>query len=111
MTTLRRLPFLAELPPGKIIGHFDRIDRAKAAKTIGDIMCFWGNVPSSLLVAGTVEAVKRDVQELIELFAGNGGLIIDGSSGIPDEARRQNVFALTEAVLENRSVIEYGSGG
>jgi hypothetical protein len=96
-----RLPFLAELPPGAIIGHFDRIDRRKAADAIGDVMCFWGNVPSSLLVAGTVGDVKRDVRELIDLFAGNGGLIIDGSIGIPDEAKRENVFALTETVLEH----------
>jgi uroporphyrinogen-III decarboxylase len=95
-----RLQFLAELPPGTIIGHFDRVDRAKAAELIGDVMCFWGNVPSSLLVAGSVQEVKRDVRELIDLFAGNGGLIIDGSTGIPDEAKRENVFALTETVLQ-----------
>jgi hypothetical protein len=95
-----RLSFLAELPPGKIIGHFDRIDRLKAKESIGDVMCFWGNVPSSLLCAGSAEEVKRDVHELIDLFGNNGGLIIDGSSGIPDEARRENVFALTEAVME-----------
>jgi hypothetical protein len=96
-----RLSFLAELPPGKIIGHFDRIDRLKAKESIGDVMCFWGNVPSSLLCAGSAEEVKRDVRELIRLFGDSGGLIIDGSSGIPDEAKPENVFALTEAVLEN----------
>jgi hypothetical protein len=100
-----RLAFLAELPPGKIIGHFDRIDRRKAKELIGDVMCFWGNVPSSLLCAGTADEVRGDVRELIELFAANGGLIVDGSTGIPDEAKRENVFALTEAVLE------HGTGG
>jgi uroporphyrinogen-III decarboxylase len=100
-----RLPFLAELPPRAIIGHFDRIDRAKAKELIGDVMCFWGNVPTSLLMAGTPAEVKQDVRELAELFAGNGGLILDGSIGIPDEARRENVFALTEAALE------YGEAG
>jgi len=95
-----RLPFLAELPAGKIIGHFDRIDRVKAADVIGGSMCFWGNVPSSLLVAGTADDVRRDVARLVELFAGNGGLILDGSTGIPDEAKRENVFALTEAAID-----------
>jgi hypothetical protein len=98
-----RLPFLVELPPAKIIGHFDRIDRRKAAQLIGDVMCFWGNVPASLLIAGAADDVKRDVRELIDLFAGDGGLIVDGSIGIPDEAKRENVFALTEAVLEYTS--------
>jgi len=32
--------------------------------------------------------------------AGPGGLIIDGSVGIPDEAKPENLHALTEAVHE-----------
>ena len=31
-----RLEFLQELPPGKIIGHFDRVDRKKAKELIGE---------------------------------------------------------------------------
>jgi len=100
-----RLGFLAELPPGMVVGHFDRVDRKKAKEALGDVMCFWGNVPASLLCAGTAEEVKQDVCELLDLFAGNGGLILDGSIGIPDEAKKENVFALTEAVLE------YGTAG
>ena len=99
-----RLEFLQELPPGRIIGHFDRVDRKKAKEFIGNVMCFWGNVPASLLCAGTVEDVKRNVWELIDTFAGNGGLILDGTIGIPDEARPENVVALSEAVME------YGAG-
>jgi hypothetical protein len=38
--------------------------------------------------------------ELSEILGDNGGLIIDCSIGIPDEARPENVFALTEAVHE-----------
>ena len=38
--------------------------------------------------------------ELIDPFAGNGGLIIDGTIGIPDEARRENVVALSEAAMQ-----------
>jgi uroporphyrinogen-III decarboxylase len=96
-----RLEYLAELPPGKILGHFDRIDRRKCKKVLGNIMCFWGNVPSSLFVTGTPEAIKQDVKELIEIFADNGGLIIDASTtGPPPEALPENVEAMTEAVLE-----------
>ena len=47
-----RLKFLAELPPGKVAAHFDRIDRKKFKEVCGDVLCFWGNVPSSLLVTG-----------------------------------------------------------
>ena len=93
-----RLNFFKELPPGKVVGHFDQIDRKKAKEIIGDIMCFWGNVPASLMCTGTPQQVEDDVRTLIDLFADTGGLIIDSTMGIPDESRPENVQALTEAV-------------
>ena len=60
------------------------------------MLCFWGNVPSSLLVTGTPQQVKDDVNALIDLF-GETGLILDGPGGIPDEAKPENVEALMEA--------------
>jgi len=95
-----RLEFLKELPPGKIVGHFDRVDRKQAKKLIGDVMCFWGNIPASLMIAGTPQQVKDDVKELIDTFADNGGLIVDSFNGFPDESRPENVAAVTEAVME-----------
>ena len=92
-----RLKYLSELPPKKILGHFDMIDRKKAKEAIGDVMCFWGNVPASLMCAGTPEEVEADVRELISLFGENGGLILDSTMGIPDEARPENVQAMVEA--------------
>lgn len=44
--------------------------------------------------------MKDDVKELIDIFGDNGGLIIDSTVGIPDEAKEENVQALTEAVHE-----------
>jgi uroporphyrinogen-III decarboxylase len=95
-----RLEFLQEFPAGKIVGHFDRIDRKKAKKLIGDVMCFWGNIPASLMVSGTPQQVKDDVKELIDIFGDNGGLIIDSINGFPDESKPENVQAVTEAAHE-----------
>jgi uroporphyrinogen-III decarboxylase len=92
-----RLKYLSELPPGKIIGHFDIIDRKKAKEAIGDVMCFWGNIPPSKMCAGTPADIETDVRELIEIFGENGGLIIDSTLGIPDEAKPENVRAMVEA--------------
>ena len=94
-----RLHYLAELPKGKIMAHFDKIDRKKAKATIGDIMCFWGNIPGRLLITGTPEQVADDVKELIDTFADNGGLIVDSSMGLPDEANPKNVEAMVETVF------------
>lgn len=95
-----RLEFLKELPKGKVAGHFDVVDRKKAREILGGTMCFWGNIPASLLATGTPQQVKDDVRELIDLFGDTGGLIVDGSDGIPDEARPENVAAMVEVVRE-----------
>ena len=95
-----RLEYFRELPPGKVVGHFDMVDRKKAKELIGDTMCFWGNVPASLMCTGTPQQVKDDVKELIDIFGDNGGLIIDSTMGLPDESKPENVQALTDAVHE-----------
>jgi uroporphyrinogen-III decarboxylase len=96
-----RLEYLAELPPKKVLGHFDQVDRKKCKEILGNIMCFWGNVPASLLISGSPDQVKADVRELIEIFADNGGLIVDASTtGPPPESKPENVLKMAEAVFE-----------
>jgi uroporphyrinogen-III decarboxylase len=96
-----RLEFLAELPPGKVAAHFDRIDRQRFKETCGDVLCFWGDIPGSLLVTGTPQQVKDAVKTLIDIFGDTGALMIDGSNTVPDEATPENVMAMTEAVHEH----------
>jgi hypothetical protein len=96
-----RLSYLAELPRGKVPIHYDRVDREQALEIMGDRQCFWGGVSSALLSTGTPEQVKEDIKELIEMFGPMGGLIVDGSVGIPDEAKPENVQAMVEAVRES----------
>jgi uroporphyrinogen-III decarboxylase len=93
-----RLKYLATLPPGKVAAHFDKIDRKQFKEVCGDVMCFWGNVPASLLCTGTPEQVKDDVKELIDIMGER--LIIDSTVGIPDESKPENILALNEAVDE-----------
>ncbi len=100
-----RLKYLAELPKGKVAAHFDIVDRQKFRKILGDTMCFWGNIPGSFFISGSPEQMKEEVKNLIDLFGDTGGLIIDGAcSGIPDEAKEENVQAMVDAVHQ------YGSG-
>jgi len=94
-----RLKYLAEMPKGKLMAHFDQVDRKKAKEMIGDVMCFWGNIPGRLLITGTPGQVADDVKELIDMFADNGGLIIDSSMGLPDEAKQENVEAMVETTF------------
>jgi len=96
-----RLEFLAEMPPGKVLGHFDIVDLQKTKEILGDTMCFWGNVPASLLVTGTPQQVKDYTKELIDTFGDTGGLIVDGAvDGVPRDSKRGNEGAMTETVFE-----------
>ena len=65
-----RLKYFQELPPKKFVMHYQDVDRRLAKKVLGDIACFWGNVPSALMCTGTPEQVEEDVKELIDIFAG-----------------------------------------
>lgn len=100
-----RLEFLTELPKGKVLGNFHTVDLKKFKQTLGETMCFRGNVPAGLLVTGSPQQVKDYVKMLIDTLADNGGLIVDGGSGIPYESKPENVEAMTEAVFE------YGANG
>ena len=96
-----RLKYLAELPRGKVAGHFDRVDKKKFKEILGNVMCFWGDVPPQLLVTGTPEVVRDYVKGLIAFLSDRGGLIVDGGvEGIPAEAKPENVETMTEAVFE-----------
>lgn len=94
-----RLEFLAELPKGKVCAWFDVVDLTKARDVLGDTMCFMGNLPPDLLILGARHEVIDYVKLLINMFGESGGLIINGAaSGVPEEAKPDNVRAITEAV-------------
>ena len=95
-----RLKYFQDLFPKKFVMHYQDVDRRLAKQLLGDICCFWGNVPSTLMCTGTPEQVKDDVKELIDIFGDNGGLVIDSTLGIPDESKLENVQALTDTVRE-----------
>lgn len=96
-----RLKYLQELPRGKVLGHFDVVDLKKAKEMLGDVMCFWGNVPAQMLVTGTPQQVKDYCKNLIDMFGDTGGLILDGAvDGVPPESKPENVEAMMETALE-----------
>jgi uroporphyrinogen-III decarboxylase len=96
-----RLQFLAELPVGKVCAWFDEVELSRAKEVLGDRMCFMGNIPPDLLVLGDPSEVVDYVRTLIEIFGDSGGLVVNGAaSGIPQEARPDNVCAIKEAVMK-----------
>jgi len=93
-----RLEVIADIPPGKAIYWFEGTDLVKAKEVLGDIVCLRGNVPASILITGTADDVDDYCRNLIQKVGKGGGFILDGSVGIPDEAKVENVVAMAESV-------------
>ncbi len=95
----QRLQYLKELPPGKVMGIFDRSDLVKVKEVLGDTMCIAGGMPISLLQAGTPEQVRAETKKIIETVGWDGGFIMSTSS-VLDEADPVLVQAWADATRE-----------
>lgn len=92
-----RFETIADIPRAKCIYWFERSDMFRAKAVLGDITCLRGNVPASMLITGSVQEVRDYCRKLIEVVGKGGGLMLDASTGIPEEAKNENVFAMFQA--------------
>lgn len=95
-----RLEIIRNIPPGKAIYHFEHTDIFKAKQVLGDKICIRGNVPAPLLCTGSPQEVRDYCKKLIDTVGKDGGFIMDGGIGIPDEAKPENVKAMAEFTRE-----------
>ncbi|MFX0132913.1 MAG: uroporphyrinogen decarboxylase family protein [Candidatus Hodarchaeota archaeon] len=100
----QRLEYLTEFArkhKGKLIFWFDKTDIRKAKELFGDYACIRGNIPGSLLVTGNPHQVAEYTKQRIEDCAEGGGYLVDGGvAGIPDNAKAENVKAMTDVVFK-----------
>ena len=94
-----RLEIIKDIPRGKAVYWFERVDIRKAKEALGDTVCFRGNVPGSLLCTGTPDDVKVYVKNLIDIVGKGGGLMVD-SGCLFDEAKHDNVKAMVDFTKE-----------
>jgi uroporphyrinogen-III decarboxylase len=90
-----RLEIIKDIPKGKAVYWFETVDIRRAKQTLGDTVCFRGNVPVSLLFAGTPQEVQDYVKTLIDVVGQGGGLMVDCGVWF-DEARHENVKAMVD---------------
>jgi hypothetical protein len=95
----KRLKQIADTPKSGVMWYFDQTDMAEAKKTIGDICCLVGNVPTSVVMKGTVEQVRENCRQLIETCAPGGGYILAGGASI-DTGKLENLKAMMETACE-----------
>lgn len=94
-----RLEYLLELPKGKVLGHFDSTDIFKAKDVLKNHMCIRGDVPGSLLTAGSVQDVKDYCKKLIDVVGKDGGLLVCPRVA-PDVAKPENLHAMIDFTKE-----------
>ena len=94
-----RLETIRDIPRGSAIYMFQDVDLHRFKEICGDTVCFQGNVPISLLCAGTPQQVRDYVKKLIGILGKDGGLLVNSSVNVED-ARYENIRAMVEAVRE-----------
>jgi len=78
----------------------EKTDMKKAKEVLGDKVCLYGNVPSSILVYGTVHDVEKYCRTLIENCAEGGGYILSTECETPWNAKPENVKAIIDTAIE-----------
>ena len=94
-----RLEAIMDLPRASTVWHFDQTDMALAKQTVGKVACIQGNVPLSLLYAGTPERTAGCVRDLIDVAGEGGGFILD-LGAIADGGKDENLDAMISTVKD-----------
>ena len=89
-----------ELPDKSIVFHVDRTDMKKAHAVLGDKFCLSGGIPNALLSYGTPDDVRAVCKEVIDTAGRDGGFIMDASAIIQNDARPDNIRAMTDFTRE-----------
>ena len=63
-----RLEYLAEMPEKSLVCHFDQTDMKRVKEVLSDKFIIAGNVPASMMAAGSVDDVRAYSEGLVELF-------------------------------------------
>jgi len=94
-----RLEVLSEVPKGKVIYMFEKVDIARAKKVLGDTACICGNFPSTDLTYSTAEKITEDTKRMLDVCAPGGGFIMNCSI-VLDNCKPELLDAWYEATLK-----------
>jgi uroporphyrinogen-III decarboxylase len=94
-----RLEYVGDFPKGSVTWWFDRTDMLRAKNVLGKNFCLQGNVPASMIVAGSPQEVKEYCHKLIQEVGKGGGFILSAGS-VPEKPKLENLYAMMEAVRE-----------
>ena len=94
------LEAFAELPDRSIVFHVDRSDALRVHRILGDKFCLSGGISNLTLANGTPDEVRQHCAKIIREIGRDGGYILDASAIIQNDARVENIRAMTDAACE-----------
>ncbi len=92
-----RLDQLTDVPKGKVLYHFEKVNMKEAKKKLGGIACISGNLSISRMEFGKKEDIIYQTQKLLDECMPDGGYIFD-FDGCIEYAKEENVDALFETL-------------
>ncbi len=94
------LSSFAELPDASIVYHVDKGNIFKVHEAIGRKFCLSGGIDNVLLSYGTEDEVRDCCKKVIDGVAKDGGYILDASAIIQNDAKVENIKAMTDFVRD-----------
>ncbi len=92
-----RLEQLTDVPKGKVLYHFEKVDMKKAKQILGGTACIMGNLPIALLEFGKKEDVIEQTRRLLDDCMPGGGYIFD-LNGSLENSKPENLDAMFETL-------------
>jgi hypothetical protein len=90
----------ATLPEHSIVYHLDRTTPELARDILGRKFCLSGGVPNVNLAFSQPEEVRAICRKLIETIGAEGGYLMDASAIMQNDAKLENLKAMTDATRE-----------
>ena len=92
-----RLEQLTDVPKGKVLYHFEKVDMKEAKRILGGTACIMGNLPVALLEFGKKEEVIAETRKLLEDCMPGGGYIFDFNGSL-ENSKPENLDAMVETL-------------
>ena len=94
-----RLEVISDVPKGKVVYMFEKVDLKKAKATVGKVRRSVEVSPNAMLASEPPEQVTEETKRQLDILAPGGGFIMDCSLML-DNARHENMHAWKEATLK-----------
>ncbi len=92
-----RLDFLTDVPKGKVLYHFEKVDMKRAKEKLSGTACISGNLSITNMEFGSKQDIIDETKYLLDTCAPGGGYIFD-FNGCLENAKEENIDAMFETL-------------